>query len=237
MSYVPIITITGQLEDFLGNNATNATVSVRLRNFGTDNPRVPGSCIITTPWVPVTLNGTGGFLLTPIGSDVITPANTYYEVKFAADNANTAVLTIPYQFTGTGSQDLSQIIPFNQGGIGGPSVSNLVIKNPTALQTIVGFGLSVPQVQDLTAPLLPHTAGGTDIGSAALPFADVYVGGAATDNNKVTSASTTAARVFTLPDANSNPVQPLGGTVSHQWVAHIDSNGVLHTSQPGFSDI
>src|ERR1700731_2777776 len=235
-TYSPVITITGQIQDFLGNNAGNATVSVRLTNFGTDNPRVPGSCIITSAKVPVTVNGTGGFSFTPIGNDVITPPNTYYEVKFTSGNANTASLTIPYQFTGTGSQDLTQIIPFNQGGIGGPQISNIVVKNPTALQIINGFGLSVPQIQDLTAPLLPHTAGGTDVGSALLPFADLYIGAAATNNIKITGTAT-AARTFTLPDANSNPVQPLGGATSHQWVAYIDSNGVLHTSQPAYSDL
>src|SRR5690242_16912041 len=125
-TYSPVITITGHIQDFLGNNAVNATVSVRLTNFGSDNPRVPGSCIISSAKVPVTQDGSGGFSFTPIGNDVITPSNTYYEVKFTADNANTASLTIPYQFTGTGSQDLSQIIPFNQtGGSGGPSVSSL----------------------------------------------------------------------------------------------------------------
>jgi hypothetical protein len=237
MSYTPIITIVGNVETFLGVGAANATVAVRLTNFGSDNPRVPGSCIIATPWVPVTLDGSGNFSFTPIGNDVITPANTYYEVKFAADTANTAFVVIPYQFTGSGTQDLSQIIPFNQfGGGGGPSVSNLVVKNPTALQTISGFGLSVPQIQDLTGPLLPHTAGGTDLGSAALPFANLYIGNAASNNTRI-AGSVTASRVFTLPDANSNPVQPVSGATAHQWLTFIDSSGVQHTSQPSFSDL
>lgn len=235
-TYTPVITITGHIQDFLGNNATNAQMSVRLTNFGQDNPRVPGSSIITNPWIPVTIDGTGAFSFTPIGNDVIWPPTTLYLVTFTSDNANTASRTIPYQFTGTGSSDLSSIVPFNQTQSVAPPVSNVVIKNPTALQTITGFGISVPQIQDLTAPLLPHAAGGTDLGSAALPFADVYVGGAATNNIKITG-SATAARTFTLPDANTNPVQPLSGATSHQWVAYIDSNGVLHTSQPSFSDI
>lgn len=114
MSYSPVITITGKIQDFLGNNAVNATVSVRLVNYGSDNPRVPGSCLISDPWVPVTLDGSGGFSFTPIGNDVIVPSSTYYELKFTADNANTASRTTPYQFTGSGTQELSQIIPFNQ---------------------------------------------------------------------------------------------------------------------------
>jgi hypothetical protein len=236
MSYTPVITITGKIQDFLGNNAVGATVSVRLTNFGLDNPRVPGSCIISSPKIPVAQDGLGGFSFTPIGNDVITPPNTFYLVTFTSDNANTASLTIPYQFTGTGTQDLSQIIPFNQGGIGGPQISNIVVKNPTALQTIASFGLSVPQIQDLTAPLLPHTAGGTDIGSALLPFSNVYVGSSATNNIKVTGTAS-AARVFTLPDANSNPIQPVSGSTAHQWVSWIDSNGVQHLSQPDYSDL
>jgi hypothetical protein len=237
MSYSPVITITGKIQDFLGNNAVGATVSVRLTNFATDNPRVPGSCIISSPKIPVAQDGLGGFSFTPIGNDVITPPNTYYLVIFTSDTANTASVAIPYQFTGSGTQDLSQIIPFNQaGGSGGPSVSNLVIKNPTALQIITGFGLSLPQIQDLTAPLLPHTAAGTDIGSAALPFANLYVGSAAANNIKITGTAT-AARTFTLPDANSNAVQPVSGATAHQWLTFIDSSGVQHTAQPSFSDL
>lgn len=110
-AYTPIITIFGQIQDFLGNPAPNAQVSVRLTNFGAAAPRVPGFSVIACPQVPVSLDGNGGFSFTPVGNDVILPPDTYYLVTLTADNANTESLTVPYEFTGSGSQDLSQIVP------------------------------------------------------------------------------------------------------------------------------
>ena len=49
--------------------------------------------------------------------------------------------------------------------------------------------------------LLPNTAGGKDVGSASLPFGNIWLGGAATNNVKLT-ATATAARVATFPDAS-----------------------------------
>ena len=110
-AYTPIITIFGVIQDFLGNPAPNAQVSVRLTNFGANAPRVPGFAVISDPRVPATLDGAGGFSFTPIGNDVIVPPYTYYLVTFTFDETNTESLTVPYEFTGSGSQDLSQIVP------------------------------------------------------------------------------------------------------------------------------
>ena len=51
----------------------------------------------------------------------------------------------------------------------------------------------------VTSPVTPNAAGGTTLGSAALPFSSAYIGGAATNNAQITGTMT-AARVFTLPD-------------------------------------
>jgi hypothetical protein len=83
----------------------------------------------------------------------------------------------------------------------------------------------------------PGAAGGATLGSAALPFSGIFVGGAATNNNEIVSAATTGARVFTLPDANSNSVQPLGSATAHQFVTFINSSGVQAKAQPNFTDI
>lgn len=83
---------------------------------------------------------------------------------------------------------------------------------------------------------LPNAAGTIDLGSTALPFRNLYVGGAATNNNKIASATTTAARTFTLPDADSNSVVP-SNAVSNQFLTAISSAGVISRAQPAFTDI
>lgn len=67
--------------------------------------------------------------------------------------------------------------------------------------------LNLASIQGLTGAFTPNVAGGTDIGSASLPFANLWVGAAGTNNIKITGTAT-GARTFTLPDAYSNPVQP-----------------------------
>ena len=86
-----------------------------------------------------------------------------------------------------------------------------------------------------TGAFTPNAAGGTDVGSAAKPFANLYVGGAATNNIKVTGTAT-AARTFTLPDADSNPVQPFGGA-AHQFITSILGTGQIISAQPSVSDL
>src|SRR5262249_517741 len=67
--------------------------------------------------------------------------------------------------------------------------------------------LSVPQGNStkITGLLAPAVAGGTDVGSSALPFANMWLGNTATNNIKLTGTAT-AARVATLPD-NSGPIE------------------------------
>lgn len=50
---------------------------------------------------------------------------------------------------------------------------------------------------------VPSTAGNGNFGSAALPGGSLFIGGAATNNFKITGTAT-AARVFTLPDTASD---------------------------------
>jgi hypothetical protein len=102
----------------------------------------------------------------------------------------------------------------------------------------VGPNLSGPTLTGTTilaGTVVPDTAGGENIGSASLPFANLYIGGAATNNIKVTGTAT-AARTFTLPDADSNPVQPFGGA-AHQFITSILSTGLIISARPSVSDL
>lgn len=73
----------------------------------------------------------------------------------------------------------------------------------TALNTFTA-GIVVNSVTGLTAAITPNAAGGTDVGSAAKPFANIYLGGSATNNFKFTGTAGQATTV-TMPD-------PLVGT-------------------------
>jgi hypothetical protein len=107
--------------------------------------------------------------------------------------------------------------------------------SPTLTTPNIGAAIAT-QISGLTSAVTPNAAGGTDIGSTSLPFANLYVGGAATNNNKITSATTTAARTFTLPDANSNSVVPDTGA-SNNFLTAISSAGAISKAQPAFSNI
>lgn len=108
-----------------------------------------------------------------------------------------------------------------------PSSSNLSDASNVALRNN-GNSWSAAQV--------PNAAGTIDLGSGSLPFRNLYVGGAATNNTKLASTTLTAARTHTYPDADSNPVIPTTAT-SNQFLTHITSGGVQTKAQPAFSDL
>ncbi len=58
-----------------------------------------------------------------------------------------------------------------------------------------------------------------------------------TNTTTVTMASLTGSRTFTLPDANSNPVRPLGSATANNWVQYIDATGLQNLAQPAFSNL
>lgn len=82
----------------------------------------------------------------------------------------------------------------------------------------------------------PNAAGTIDLGSTALPFRNLIIGGAATNNTKLVSATTTAQRTVTFPDANSNTVVPDTGAANN-FLTAISSAGVISKAQPAFSNL
>lgn len=89
----------------------------------------------------------------------------------------------------------------------------------------------------------PATAGGTTLGTGALPFSGVLIGTAATNNTSI-AGTVTAARALTLPDGNSTTVLPgalvttaaasdvvtiTGATAgSHCWFSPTDAAGATN---------
>ena len=85
--------------------------------------------------------------------------------------------------------------------------------------------------------LTPQTT--LSLGGASNPWQFLYLYGAGTygaNNQKITSTAPTAARTFTLPDADSNPVQPDTGAANN-FLTAIASTGVISKAQPAFSNL
>lgn len=64
-----------------------------------------------------------------------------------------------------------------------------------------------------------------------------YLSLGASNPQVITSTSTTGTRTFTLPNADSNPIRPLGSATASNWVQYIDADGVQNLAQPAFSNI
>jgi hypothetical protein len=109
MPLTPQITITWNSETLGGGQDAVSQLLFELANYGTNEPCVPGTCILS----PITLTATavaGAGSQVLWGNDVISPAGTYYKVTFLASNGST-IATLPYQFTGSGTFDISELTP------------------------------------------------------------------------------------------------------------------------------
>lgn len=109
--------------------------------------------------------------------------------------------------TAIGLDNTSQIVPSNaQLSFRAPiSISryiNSLADNTNWKERLTGTQLL------LAVPPLPSTAAGVDVGSAALPFANLWLGTAATNNFKLAPAATVAARTITMPDPLGNVNMP-----------------------------
>ncbi len=123
------------------------------------------------------------------------------------------------------------------------SISGLGLNNTSASANSINGApgwtlntLGTGRWQVNNASFAPNTAAASDLGTTLLPVGNIFVGTAATNNNKITSAVTTGARVFMLPDANSNPVIPDTGAANN-FLTGISSLGVITKAQPSFSNL
>lgn len=100
----------------------------------------------------------------------------------------------------------------------------------------IAFSILGTKELNLSATALsPGAAGGSDLGTSALPFLNLWIGNAATNNAKLTGTFT-AARVFTLPDIASDTFMFLNATqnISNKtWVDPSDATKKLNFSISG----
>lgn len=206
----PDVTLTGNIRSIFNSEPTGREeIIVTLVNYGRNIPTVSGSLVLVDIVQTITPSPVdGSFSQTFFSNLVISPGPniTYYVFDFVNGDGEIA-LTVPFQFTAAGSFNLAALIPFG-GPFLQPPFGNAIISNPNALQTITNFQLNLPSL-GVKGPSTFYT-------------------------NVVSNA--TATRTFTLPDANSNPVQPATAG-AHQFVTAISSTGAITFAQPSYSDI
>lgn len=114
MPTTPQITLTANLQTIAGGGLEGGYIRVTLCGYGSITPSVPGTGLLADAGVPQKI-GPQTVAGTPLsvnlyGNDVIIPANTFYEVAVLDANEN-VIQADNYTFTGTGSFDLSTILP------------------------------------------------------------------------------------------------------------------------------
>jgi hypothetical protein len=82
----------------------------------------------------------------------------------------------------------------------------------------------------INASLLPGGAGAENLGSGALPFGDLFLGGAASAANHFATTALTANRTTTVPDANTVLPQPLAAQARTVLSGLASANGAFTTS-------
>jgi hypothetical protein len=104
-------TVTGNVKNVFGANAAVTSVSFRLCGF-TGVPVVSGTGVVVDTSPDPASVSSGSFSISLYGNDSISPSNTFYTVQFL-DSYGNPLQTASYQFTGTGSVDISTLTPYN----------------------------------------------------------------------------------------------------------------------------
>jgi hypothetical protein len=103
------LTVTATLVDPTGTDNAGWIV-FELVGFGATPPRVAGTSCIAVTSIKAQANGSGAISQVLLGNDAITPSGTSYTVNiFSA--AGSLLSSARYQFTGSGTVDLSTLTP------------------------------------------------------------------------------------------------------------------------------
>lgn len=173
---VPQILLNFHLQDILGNVNLGSVIFTLIYPPGIINPggiaRVPGTAIVVN-FVQEVFSDVNGFCSINIwGNDLLTPGpnGSFYALTFK-DDAGSTICTIPYQFTGAGTQDLSNLAPFTGAPSIIPAPANAVVTNPLGQQTIIGFPLSASFIGQFIGSLGKNT-----VASGPTPQFDLSLG-------------------------------------------------------------
>lgn len=151
------------------------------------------------------------------------------DAPVASSTCATAYNCTVKRFSGATPQTTFPVVAIPFAGAGDPSCTGLggvmnllwnkastnrftMCNNGAAADPVVG-GATVDTFSGAKSfnagTLLPSAAGGTDIGSTSLPFGNLWLGTAATNNFKFQPAATAAARTISIPDPLGNTSLPL----------------------------
>lgn len=112
---------------------------------------------------------------------------------------------------------------------------NIVFATSPVLTTPSLGAATATAITGLTSAITPNAAGGTTLGSAALPFSSAFIGTAGTNNIQITGTAT-GARTLTIPDANS--VSVVASTApSHQVANAVSLAGAVSYIQLASTDL
>jgi hypothetical protein len=103
------LTITASQVD-LSNSANIGYIIFTLVGFGSVPPRISGTSVICAAPIKAVANGSGAVSQTLLGNDAITPAGTSYQVDVYS-SSGALISSGRYQFTGSGTIDLSSLTP------------------------------------------------------------------------------------------------------------------------------
>lgn len=255
MPLTPQVTITGNLQQITGS-LDAASAVFELVNFGSSVPRVSGTCLILQISTTVVADGSGNISVTLWGNDVIAPSGTYYTVTYYNESGG-QVASVPYQFVGSGSFDLSTLIPIGEKVVANQTPNSAIpaIFNPISHQFLTGmnslgqFSSAQPAFSDLSgtiaaSQLITPTASTLGGVKSLAAVSHNFLTSIGTDGVPVAAqpaftdiSGTVAAAQLPLPTAST-----LGGVASQIVVAHnfmtgINTSGFATIAQPAFTDI
>ena len=226
MNLTPQITLTVNLLDYSGNQIGSATqpayVRVALCGYGQMIPRIPGTGMMgkVVSWQTNILYVGAQISILLWGNDVITPSNTYYDIAILDANKN-VIQSGAYQFTGSGTLDLSQQSPFTPATPTTPTVIGGVVIEPYSASPVFNcYTLGILTFEmtltgNVTGPTLTNTVAGTIITFALIQ-------------------DSTGSRTFTWPSQCKNAAA-IRNTANSRTVQsfYVASNGNLYPLSGG----
>jgi len=200
------VNLTGTFYDLEGNLVSNGTVTVTLRNYGGEIPRISGVAVLDTTTVTATISS-GTFTISGLyGNDVITPSNTYYDVSFPSPSAS-GNITKKYNLTGSGTFDLSNLTPLFSYNAPSLPVSNVLpqVFSPISHQFLTGLSSS--------GALSSAQPAAADLSDGAVGSGHVVLASAVTGSGSAVLATspTIASATLTSPVISSTSLVTAGG--------------------------